>query len=157
MKRILCALTISLLILVTGCSNTGINLSGNKTLTCTKVETDDDGYKTTDEIKVTYNSSKVLKADIVSTSETDPEYIDLTIGFANLFKTAFDGIEGIKFEAVKAAENKMQSIMNIDYETLDIEKIKEAFGDDSDDEFYSKKDFTIDEFKANYLEEYECK
>ena len=43
-----------------GGSSGGGLLNPNKTMTCTKEEVDEDGYKTTETVDVTYNSKKVL-------------------------------------------------------------------------------------------------
>ena len=47
--------------------------------------------------------------------------------------------------------------MTVDYNELDIDALKETFGDDFDEEsFYSSKDITIDEFKEKNLTDYTC-
>ena len=66
MKKILLGISLLLgVILLTGCGSdvTGSNNSGGlfsstKTVTCTHEEVDEDGYKTTEEMVVTYDSSK---------------------------------------------------------------------------------------------------
>ena len=151
MKKLLSILVIFTIVLVTGCSNT-------KTLTCTKELTDEDGYKTTTEMTITYNKEKVLTVDEKTASETDPEYVDFTYGFMNLFTAVFTNVDGIEVNVSKE-NNIIKTSMNIDYEKLDVHKIEENLSsmDIGHDDIYSTNDITFEEFKAKNLKGYTCK
>lgn len=142
---------------LTGC---GI-YSKEKILTCTKEETDDDGYKIVDTMEVTYNKSRVLKLKATNITETDPDYIDFSFEFGQAFAEKFNQIKGIKMEYQKIDNNKLQLVMDVNYNELELEQMKELFGDaydeNSEKNLYRSKDFTIDEFKEENLEGYTCK
>ena len=57
----------------------------------------------------------------------------------------------------KENDTTVKYIMTVDYNELDIDALKETFGDDFDEEsFYLSKDITIDEFKEKNLTDYTC-
>ena len=98
-------LSILLLVLVvTGCNGESSNSNGDssendlslmkKTMTCTKEEIDEDGYKTNETVVITYNKTKVLKVKSTNITETDPEFIDFTRFYEN-FIEKFNEVEGI--------------------------------------------------------------
>ena len=160
-KLLVIALLLSLL-LVTGCgsksSGGGGLFNSNKTMTCTKESTDDEGYKVTDTMKVTYNSSKVLKVETTNISETDPTYIDLALSFGQLFAASFNEIDGIDVSYTKEGDNKLKVTTAVEYGKINLEQIKNVLGDlySEEDSLYGKKDYTIDDFKAENLEGYTC-
>ena len=120
--------------------------------------TDDEGYKTTETIEVKYNDKKVLAINQSTLSETDPSYVDLSLGFMSMFTEMFEGVDGIKVEVNKVKDNTIKTSINIDYTKLDIEKLKENFGDaEIDEEMYTSKDITIEDLKEEKLKDYNCK
>lgn len=150
----------SLGILLTVISLSGCSTSSDKTMTCTKSETDEDGYKTEDTIKINYNKDNyVTKVSSTSTLETDESYVDMTIGFLKEFETKFNEIGGINYSISKEGNNKIKLVLGIDYEKLDVDKLKEAAGDGLDLSLVDSNDthVTIEEFKKNELEGYICK
>ena len=142
-------------ILMSGCDVFG----SNKTMTCTKDSTDEDGFKVTDTMKITYNSDKVLKVNNTNISETDPEYLDMQLAFGSSFAESFNEISGIDVSYTKTDDGKLKMEMNVDFEKIDIDEIKNTLGElySEDDSFYSKESYTIDEFKNENLEGYSCK
>ena len=100
-KTILFLVILSVLLLVTGCdkkeSSGGGLFSSTKTLNCHKEEIDEEGYKTTDSIVVTYNSKKVLKVKNTNIMETDPAYIDFSLAIGNGLAKALNQVKGIKW------------------------------------------------------------
>lgn len=132
------------------------------TLSCSKVETDEDGYKTTDKIVVTYKDNIVTNMTETSIQETDPDYIDLSYGFTQAFATIFNVIDGIKIDVSKPSEKEVQTVTTVDYTALDFEKIKEAFSDLNSDEenttenLYEAKNISLEEYKEEYLSDYTC-
>ena len=151
MKKLFSIFAIFVVILVSGCS-------GTKTLKCSKEMTDDEGYKTTETIEVKYNDKKVLAINQSTLSETDPSYVDLSLGFMSMFTEMFEGVDGIKVEVSKVKDNAIKTSINIDYTKLDIEKLKENFGDaEMEDEMYTSKDITIEDLKEEKLKDYNCK
>lgn len=161
-KTILFLVILSVLLLVTGCdkkeSSGGGLFSSTKTLNCHKEEMDEDGYKTTDSIVVTYNSKKVLKVKNTNIMETDPAYIDFSLAIGNGLAKALNQVKGIKMVYEKIENNKIKFVLEVDYEKIDLEEIKKALGDlySEDDNLYTAKDFTIDDFRGKNLQGYTC-
>lgn len=152
--------------ILTGCrtkSETEVGgglFSSTKTMDCTKVETDEDNYKTTDTTIITYNNSKVLKIKTTVVSEIDPSYSEFSLNIGKAFAETFNKIDGMKMEYEKVDDNKIQSVMEVDFDKIDPDKIKEVLGDLYDEDsgnIYSTKNITIDEFKKQSLEGYTCK
>lgn len=161
MKKTLVILLMSCFLLVIyGCdSNKGNVFDSKNTMTCVKESVDDEGYKTTDTMEIIYNSNKVLKVTDTNISETDTEYIDLQLGFGQLFVETFNSIDGMEASYSKVDNNKIKLVMSVDFEKLDPEKVKNSLGDsyNEDDSFYSKNNYTIDDFKKENLDGYTCK
>ena len=168
-KKVLLSLLIlfSCSFLLTGCgSNSDSNstksngvLNLKKTMTCTKEEVDDDGLKTTDTMKITYNSKKVLKIKSTSISESEPEYIDMQLNFGNAFAEKFSELDGIDVKYEKTDNNEIKLTMNVDYNKINPEQIKEKLGDSYDEtsgNIYSSTNYTIDKFKEENLDGYTC-
>jgi hypothetical protein len=169
MKKILASLlaVAICLSLITGCgstnnnNNTGSSKNSGK-LSCNKVETDDDGYKTTDELIVTYKDDKVIKVEDTNIAETDSDYIDFTLSFGQLFAQAFNQIDGMQVEYSKVDDDKIKYVMSVDYTILDVEALNDLISDmdtsseSTNDLFYSQKDISINDFRSNYLNEYTC-
>lgn len=136
--------------LITGCGS-------EKTLTCTK-ETVIDDLKTTEEIKVSYKQDKILKISQTTIEEMDPDVIDTTIDFGESFASAFNDIDGFTIKYSKENNNAVKYEMTMDYRKMDMAKLKEKFGDDwNDEEFTKAKDMNIEEFKNEQLAGYTCK
>lgn len=161
-KFLLGVMVLLALVTITGCSDKKENNSVEEKLTCTKSETDEDGYKTDETVVVTYKDNYVTKVDSTFLMETDPEYLEMTIGFMQVFTEAFNQVEGMNYTVSKEGDSKIKQNITIDYEKLDVDKMKELFSDseDSEDSFFINPDethVTIDEFKENDLEGYTCK
>ena len=173
-KRIIYVfLSILLCVVLVGCGNSNKNandggssnnggglINSNKTMTCTKEEVDEDGYRSNETVIVTYNSSKVLSSNTTYITETDPESIDFVYGLSVSFSTKFSELDGIKVNYTKVDDNKIKMTMDIEYDKINPEQIKETLGDLYDEDegrMYAKKDYTIDEFKADNLKDYDCK
>lgn len=144
--------------LITGCGKENIGLSKEKTITCTKTTTDEDGYKTEDKMEITYKDSKITKVKDTNVSETDPEMIDFTYTLMTGFAETFNKINGLNVTYTKEGNNKIKFVMNVDYSNLNVESIKENLGElyNEEESFYGDSDITIDEFKEKYLQEYTC-
>ena len=168
MKKILLGISLLLgVILLTGCGSdvTGSNNSGGlfsstKAVTCTHEEVDEDGYKTTEEMVVTYDSSKVLSAKSTSIIETDPTLVDFTLSFGELLADAINAVEGVSVSYEKHSDSSIKATTTVDYEKLDYSKLKSQLGDmyDSDDDaLYNVKGLSFEEFKKRSLSGYSCK
>lgn len=141
---------IGVMLFTTGCEKT-------KTLNCTKTETDDEGYKTTETIIVTSKNDKVSKVEQTSIQEMEADLVDSTISFGETFSSAFNEIDGMDMKYSKESETSIKLTMSVDFAKLDMDKLKEAFGSDlTDESFYSAKDKTVEEFKNENLEGYTC-
>lgn len=128
-----------------------------KTLTCTKTETDEDGYKTNDTMEITYKNNKLLKVKEINESETASNMINLIYNFGTIFAKAFNTIDGLNAEYTKEDNNVIKFIIEVDYTKLDVVKLKEALGDMYNEEantIYSTNDITLDEFKSKSLDIY---
>ena len=125
MKKIL-IVTFSILscILLVGCTNTK---SG--TLNCTKTSTDEDGYKTEEILKATYENNKVIKVEETSIEETDPNFINFSYAILSGIFEKLKNVDGINVDYSKIDNNKIKSVMKIDYSKFKIESLKEALGE----------------------------
>lgn len=149
-KYVILMCAVGVMLFTTGCEKTN-------TLNCTKTETDDDGYKTTETIVVTTKKDKVSKIEQTGITEMDADKIETALSFGKSFSSAFNEIEGMSITYSKESDNSIKATTSIDFAKLDMDKLKEAFGDDlTDDEFYSAKDMSLEEFKTKNLEGYTC-
>ncbi len=163
MKKALAVLLVSSLLL-TGCGkeNSDDTDKGGKkedsgTLSCVKNSTDESGYKTTDNMEVTYKDGKVTKVKSISEAETDPKLITFTLNLGNAMAEKFSEINGITVKYSQEGDNKIKSVTEIDYAELDVNKLSEladSLGGESSSLY--KKDIALDEFKTTNLEGYTC-
>ena len=66
-------------------------------------------------------------------------------------------IDGITASYTKESDNQIKMVMKIEYDKLDPDQIKETLGDlYNEEDYYSERDYTIEEFRNKFLEEYEC-
>lgn len=149
MKKIL-IVTFSILscILLVGCTNTK---SG--TLNCTKTSTDEDGYKTEEILKATYENNKVIKVEETSIEETDPNFINFSYAILSGIFEKLKNVDGINVDYSKIDNNKIKSVMKIDYSKFKIESLKEALGElysDDSDTIYKKANVNITDLKQEY-------
>lgn len=163
-KNIKYLLLVVLLITVTGCTK-GEDipksiLGGPKTLTCTKEEVDEDGFKTFETMKIKYDKKTVLEVDAEQLMETDPEYLDMIYGFGTSFAETLNEVDGYTVKYDKVDENTLKFTTKLDYKKFNPELLKEALGelyDEEDNDFTSKTNYTIEEFKEEHLQDYDCK
>ena len=149
---------LTLIIMLSACGSNGSILSNEKTLTCTNVTTDEDGYKTDDEMKVTYKDDKVVKVVETNISETDPDILDFTYSITSALAEKFNKVDGMNIVYSKVDNNKIKFVLSVDYSKLNVDTIKETFGEIYDENsFYNNKDMTIEEFKKENLKDYTCK
>ena len=160
-KKILILLIVVLLLTV-GCGNKNVDTKSNSkngTLTCTKIETDDDGYKTEEVLKTTYKNNIVKTSNSVSTIEVDPVYLDFTFQIMQGLATNLNEVDGVKVN-VKKESSKIVTTTNIELDKVDVAKIKEVYGELADDDAldaYNKKDVNINKYKAELIDEgYTC-
>lgn len=161
-KILLGMLVLLVMVTLTGCSSSegGSVFSGKKTVTCTHEEVDAEGYKTTDEMVVTYNSEKVLNIKSTMIIETDPNLVDFTVSFGQAMADMLNEVEGVSLSYEKASDNSIKSVTSVDYEKLDPAQVKKELGelyDDDDEAIYASKGLSFDEFKKNSLSGYTCK
>ena len=140
-----------MVILVSGCSS-------EKTMTCTKETVDGENYKTVDTFEITYNSKKVLKVKNTIVTDSGVEYADFSLGVMMLFKSAFDGVDGVTINVEKVGEDKIKTETEILYDQINIDNMKSQLGELIDeDSYYTSSNVTIKEFKEAHLEGYTCK
>lgn len=153
MKKLIILSSI-LCLLLTGCGSN----SNSGTLNCTKIEYDEDGYKTTDTMIVNYKNGVVTSVSETDVSEMDADYIDFTLSFGNLFAEALNKIDGLNVEYTKIDDSTLQYTMSIDYSKVELDKVKEAFGDAYDDNQASMytKNISLEVFKTDILNDYTC-
>lgn len=160
MKKSLLVLLIGVMFFVTGCGSNeeeSKTADNSGTLTCTKSETNEDGYNVKDTMVVTYSDKKVIKVEETNIEEMDSDTADMTVSFGQLFATSLNEISGFNVSYEKETDTSVKYKITVDYTTLDLTQLKETFGDDFDESsFYSDTDITIDEFKSNNLVDYTC-
>ncbi|MCI8467005.1 MAG: hypothetical protein HFI08_02285 [Bacilli bacterium] len=151
MKKIAIVSVLILVLLITGCEGK------IKTLTCTK-ESVEDNLKTSEEMLVSYKNNKVFKITQTTIEEMDPDLIDTTISFGENFASTLNQVDGFEVNYSKESNNSVKYQITMDYSKMDMNKLKELFGDDWNEEDYIKaKDQDIEEFKKERLEGYSCK
>jgi len=151
MKKIVIVSVLILVLLITGCEGK------TKTLTCTK-ESVEDNLKTSEEMLVSYKNNKVFKITQTTIEEMDPDLIDTTISFGENFASTLNQVDGFEVNYSKESNNSVKYQITMDYSKMDMNKLKELFGDDWNEEDYIKaKDQDIEEFKKERLEGYTCK
>lgn len=159
-KKLILVAFISLFLLV-GCGTNSSDSSkvlNTGTLKCTKTEYDEEGYKTTDTMIVKYKKNIVTSVSETNISEMDASIIDISLSFGNLFAKALNEIEGINVEYTKLNEKQLQFTIDVDYSKVELEKVKEVFGDTYDNSQASMytKNISLDTFKADILNDYTC-
>lgn len=161
MNKKLILVTLISLFLLAGCgtdNSDSSKISNTGTLNCTKIEYDEDGYKTTDTMIVKYKKNIVTNVSETNVSEMDTDIIDMSLSFSNLFAEALNKIDGINAKYTKLDENQLQFTIDVDYSKVELEQVKEAFGDaydDSQSTMYTKN-ISLDTFKADILSDYTC-
>ena len=127
------------------------------TLTCTKTYTED-GNQINDTMVVIYENNTVISVENSNVTEyADASMVDMTVSFGQLFATSLNEVDGFNISYSKENENTVKYIMSVNYDELNIDALKEKFGDDFDeDSFYSSKNISIDDFKAENLSDYTC-
>ena len=149
-KYVILMCAIGVMLFTTGCEKTN-------TLNCTKTETDEEGYKTTETMVVTAINDKVSKVEQTSIQEMEKDLVDSTISFGQTFSSTFNEIDGINMTYSKESETSIKMAISVDFAKLDMDKLKDVFGSDvTDDSFYSSKNISLEEFKNENLEGYTC-
>ena len=81
----------------------------------------------------------------------------MTVSFGQLFAVALNEVDGFNVSYSKENDNSVKYIMNVNYDELNIDSLKEKFGDEFDeDEFFASKNISIDDFKSKNLNDYTC-
>lgn len=151
------------ILLLTGCGNNN-DLNNDKTntnngnLNCTRTYVED-GDNVTDVMVINYKNNIVTYVEnTVTTKYSDTSYIDMVLGFGQMFATGLSEIDGFEMAYEKENDNTIKVITKVDYNKLDITKLKDTFGEDFDENsYYSNTNMSINEYKSNYLTEYSCK
>lgn len=163
MKKKLILVAFIGLFLLAGCgtneTKTDKSTSNSGTLNCTKTEYDEDGYKTTDTMVIKYKKNIVTNVSETNVSEMDSDVIDTSFAFGNLFAEALNKLDGMAVKYTKLNNNELEFTIDVDYSKIDLEKVKETFGDAYDESQASMytKDVSLDTFKADILDGYTCK
>ena len=153
MKKVLSIGLIALFIFgLTGCGN-----DNSGTLTCTKTETNEEGYATEETMIVTYKDNIVTNVEATAIEEMDTDLVDMTVSFGQLFATSLNEVNGLNVSYEKESDSSVKYIMSVDFQTLDLDALRETFGEDFDDDsFYANNNITIDEFREENLSDYNC-
>lgn len=163
-KYVILSLLISLLF-VTGCDkkteeNPDKATNDNKvgSLVCSKTITDEDGNPEEETMTISYKNDIVTKVVNKNTAEMDESLIDVTLAFGELIAGVLNEVNGFEMKYTKESNTKISAIITVDYEKLDLEDLKAQYGSDFDeDSFYSSKNISLETFKKENLEGFECK
>lgn len=164
-------LTLIVCFCLTGCgeknndSNNDNNNNNNTTndnkqnvLNCTKTETDEEGYTTTDTMNITYKDNTIKKIENINISEMDSEVLEASYSLSSILATSLNEIDGFNVTYSKESDTSLKYTMIVDYNKLDIKALKEALGDLANENmFYTSNELNLDNFKASYLQGYTCK
>lgn len=154
MKKYVIGSMIGLIVLfASGCESDG----SSGTLSCTK-NYSEDGNQITDTMLVTYENNTVTSVENTNVTEyADASMVDMTVSFGQLFATSLNEVDGFNVSYSKENDNTVKYTMSVNYDELNIDALKEKFGNDFDeDSFYSSKNISIDDFKAENLSDYTC-
>ena len=165
MKKIKSIILILLIMLVVcGCgsnkdttSNSNVSKdSKSGSIICTKEETDEDGYITKDTIEATYKNKIVKYIKNTTLTEMDAEWIDFSLTLSESFAEVLNSIDGITVTYSKEGDSTLKTVVEVDYEKIDIEALKENLGSLLDEDgYYDDTNMTIDEFKEQHSD-YTC-
>ncbi len=168
MKKVLGFLVFGILLFtLTGCGENKVNkegggspILGSKSVTCTKTEADESGYKTDETLVINYTGSDVKKMTNTVTTETDAEYIDMIISMSAGMLTSFNELDGMTYTATKENANTIKYYVEVDYTKINPSQIKALLGDemDADDlHLLDEDDMNIDSVKRDLVEDgYTC-
>lgn len=128
-------------------------------LTCTRSETDEDGYETSYEMIVNYKNDKVTTVEETSIAKMDKDVVDASYTFTSLFAEVLNKIDGMKVTYSKEGEDALKSIVKVDYSKINVNQIKEALGEsfDNTNAFYKNEATSLEDFKKQNLTDYTCK
>lgn len=151
MKRVL-VLSILMILLLSGCGGK----SG--TLKCTKTTTDEENFQTMETIKVSYKDDHVTKIENTIKTEVDPSLLEFSYNLYNTLIANFNEINGFDASLSKESDNFIVTNFIVDYKTLDVDKLKELFGNDTSEGviYNTNLKVNIDDFIENDLEGYTC-
>lgn len=154
MKKVISLCLLSL-VLLTGCNNT---LTNSGTLNCSKTYTED-GDNVSEEMIVNYKNDMVTSVENITTTElSDATYIDMALSFGQTFADGFSTYDGIEMAYEKVNDNTIKLTVKVDYEKIDVNALKDAFGENlEDDAFYLNTNITLEDYKTEYLQDYTCK
>lgn len=169
LKKVFIMLSVlSLTILISGCHQTDGKLSKSnetETLVCTKNETDEYGLTTDEIMKIEYKNNIVKKVSDSIVIQTDSDYIDLTISMGQALSEQFNSIDGMSYEFIKKDDTHINTIINVDYDKINIDQLTELLSESSDGESdndgfinnIKNKNLSLEEFKSQNLDGYSCK
>lgn len=169
MKKVFIIFSVlSLIIFIAGCDETTNKVSKNEkngTLVCTKNTTDEDGFTTDETMTIEYKNNIVKNVNDSSVIQTDSEYIDFTISIGQALAEQFNSIDGMSYQFSKKDDSHINAVINVDYDKIDVDKLKELASEFDDEESNSNnfissiknKNLTLDEFKSQNLDGYSCK
>lgn len=134
----------------------GSIFKGEKTITCSKETTDEDGTNTKEkQIFITKNDiiRKVEQNQIITYSDDSGS---IAYGFLKLFVDELDQIDGFETSISEYQNNSFTYTMKLNYDELNINKLKELFGDNFDEKTYNNN-LKFSDYQKNNLEGYTCK
>lgn len=149
MKSLRVFLLVGLAVLATGC--------GEKKLTCTKTDTKG-GKEVKATIVVKAKDDKISYMKQTAVNEVDSSSLDTSLKAGELISEQFKEIDGMSMEYKKVDDTHLEMTMEIDYAKIKVEQLREKLGDTFDEEdFLKEKDMTLDQFKEENLDGFECK
>ena len=150
MKKTAIILFLLITCCLTGCGN-------EKTLTCTR-EITEENLTTKNEVKLFYKNDKIFKISQQTITEMDEELINQSMDFNQEFLDMLKDIKGLEASYSKEGKKALKSTLIIDYTKLDVNQLKDKFGEEFDEsEFTKAKDRNIEDYKSKELEGYTCK
>ncbi len=169
MKQILIIIFLSLSIIIsTGCNTNNKNIEKEKVpkeelksgqMICTKTE-NVDGLNTDLKVTLDYKDNDITKiineTKINITEKEVPFYKEIYDGLKDIYKD----VRGISI-TTNTGTNYVNSIFEIDYNTLDtdaVKKVLEKLGQSENDSevIINKNNLNIDTYKKEYLDGYKC-
>ncbi len=163
-KTLKTSLLVICALLLVGCGNEKTPSDTDKkppkaTLSCVKEETDDNGYIVKEELLIKATDGIIDTVFTKTLRETDSKVLEVLFELNKTYEKAYEEVEGFDMTAEKVDDNKLLTEMLINYNTVDVEKLKavlvEHFNVEVDDfEFPTR--YVLDDYKRTMLTNHTC-
>lgn len=152
---------ILLSLLLVGCTNNERS-SNAKTLTCINKSVDEEGIKSNKTMTVSHVGDVVTNIELKDTIETKEEYLKFQFTSSETIAEKFNNVKGVTLTNEILKPDTFETVLKLDYKNFDPKQMAEELNDiygkaELEENIYSRTDFTLIEFKENFLYDFNCK